>query len=319
MKKNGGIFFFICTILILCLFLCSCLQHVASISANAAEREIRPIRILFMGRDRSAGLADSMMIVCIADRGARINILQIPRDTYGEYTERDYKKLNGLLNQRGEKGSVDFLSHALGIRIDYFAVLNLDALRRLVDAVGGVDLEIQQSMDYSDPAGGLEIHLKPGKCHLDGNGAEEFIRFRSGYPDGDLGRLDAQKQFVDGFISQIRTAGLADRSKLALSLLPSLSTDVDLPTAMSLLSLMGEGSEASVTMETLCGSAAWGNSGASYYVLNREGVMEQLNRLMLPDPPIDQQIFDPNGVFDREDHKDFHYIYSVPPEERYGA
>ena len=87
--------------------------------------------------------------------------------------------------------------------MDYYFELKLSTLKKIVDAISGVEIDIPMDMDYDDPAQNLSIHLKRGKNVLSGEDAIKFIRFRSGYVTGDIGRLDAQKLFLNAFIKRL--------------------------------------------------------------------------------------------------------------------
>lgn len=89
-----------------------------------------------------------------------------------------------------------------GIEIDYQAKADLSGFRGVVDAVGGVDLYVPERMYYKDPYQDLYIDLYPGQQHLDGDKAEQFVRFR-GYKTGDIGRLNAQKTFINAFVDKL--------------------------------------------------------------------------------------------------------------------
>ena len=90
-------------------------------------------------------------------------------------------------------GIVYILARSFGTPIDFYAQLNLDGFVNIVNAIGGVDVYIQEDMDYEDPLQNppLKIHLKKGMQHLDGKKAEQFIRFRYGYAAADIARIDA--------------------------------------------------------------------------------------------------------------------------------
>ena len=272
-------------------------------------------RVLVLGCDRSAGLTDSILILSVEELSGRISILQIPRDTYGEYTERDYKKLNGLLNEKGAVEAKNWLSEALGVPLHYFLILDLDCLGRLVDAVGGVDLEIPMELHYSDPAQHLEIHLPKGPAHLDGAGAEQFVRFRAGYANADLGRLDAQKQFLWALLKKCRSLSNGERVGVMCGMLRGVRTDLDLPAALRLMRVLGEGEEEmEIPIETLPGVAVQGSSGAWYYSVNRAGAIRAINQLLFPQPLLTEDAFDPLGRLDREKHAEFHNAYIAPEE-----
>lgn len=92
--------------------------------------------------------------------------------------------------------------HYFGIPIDYQAQVNLNGFRGIVDAVGGVDLEVPGRMYYVDKYQDLYIDLYPGYQHLDGKKAEGFVRYRR-YVGGDVDRLKAQKIFLDAFMKKL--------------------------------------------------------------------------------------------------------------------
>ena len=309
---------FVCILCLGCLLLQGC--GGVGLSASLTDNSLhamkttseRVTRFLVMGCDRSAHLADCIMIVTVNEGSGEVSVVQIPRDTYAEYTSRDYKKLNGILGEKGEKGAKEFLSRAVGIPLDYFLILDLNCLDQVVDAVGGVDLDIPMDMYYSDPDGGLEIALSKGYHHLSGVQAEQFVRYRAGYANADLGRLDAQKIFLRAFVKKCNSLSGTEKAKLLLSFLTKVQTDIDIAAAFRMAGLFGNFDADAIPMVTLPGQAVQGSSGAWYYSVNRQGAIRVLNQYLLPQAQFDDSTFDPGGIFDREDFKDFHNIYMAP-------
>ena len=268
-------------------------------------------RILLLGCDRASGLADSILLVSINEDEKSTSILQIPRDTYAGYTTKDYKKINGALSTLGESGIKDFFSSTFGVPIHYFAVISLDHFCKMVDAIGGVDVDVPQKMEYHDPAQDLHISLEAGMQHLDGKSAEHFVRYRSGYVNADLGRLDAQKLFLRAFAEKCRTLTPQDYLRLAGASLTGVQTDIGIVEAVRLCAVLRECSPEEVPMQTLAGQAVKGQSGAWYYVLNREGACRQINELTYPETPIEVSNFDAAGLFDRVQNPQFHNVYTA--------
>ncbi len=277
-----------------------------------ADGERRVTRLLVMGCDRAAALCDTMFILSLDETNSRAAILQIPRDTYANYTDRDYKKLNGALAKLGADTLKKTLGEALGVQIDAYAVLDLDCLRRAVDSVGGVDLIIPEDMHYSDPDGNLSIHFAAGQTHLGGKQAEEFVRYRSGYANADLGRLDAQKLFMRAFAQKCQALDAGQVMRLVGAVLTDLQTDLTLPQAIRLTSCLSRIDLELLPMATLAGSAVQGNSGAWYYSVNRAGACRMINELLMPPTTLTEFEFDKNGFFDRVENPDFHNIYTAP-------
>lgn len=279
-----------------------------------ARGEDRVVRFLVMGRDRAAGLTDSIFVVTLNETAKNATILQIPRDTYANYTDRDYKKLNGALNALGEQRVKSLLSEALGVRLDYFLILDLSCLRRVVDAIGGVDVEVPQAMEYTDPEQGLTISLPKGMNHLDGGGAEQLVRFRSGYVNADLGRLDAQKLFLKAFAKKCKSITPNQLLGVTCAALTRVQTDVGLPEAIRVVSALRECDAEQLPMATLAGEAVQGSSGAWYYSVNRAGACRMINDYLMPDSLLDVTEVDPKALFDRFDNEAFHKIYTAPCE-----
>ena len=290
-------------------------REAEAMTFSEEEQNERITRFLLLGCDRSTKLTDSILLVTVNETEKTASILQIPRDTYAEYTNRDYKKLNGGMQALGESGIKQFLSHALGVPIHYFFVLKLDFFRKLVDAIGGVEVEIPQDMNYSDPAQGLEIRLSKGRARLGGEEAEQFVRYRSGYVNADLGRLDAQKLFLRAFAKQCKSLTPTAILRILGLALTGVQTDIGFPDAFRVLRVLMECEPDDVPMATLVGQAVQGNSGAWYYVLNRRGACEMINSYLLPSQPLKAEAFDPDGVFLREENKLFARIYRANPKD----
>lgn len=272
----------------------------------------RITRILVLGVDRAAGLTDSIFVVTVNETQHEARILQIPRDTYANYTDRDYKKLNGALSVLSENGVKSWLSEAIGVRLDRFVILDLSCLAGVVDAIGGVDVEIPQDMHYANAEQGLDLSLSAGKQHLDGKGAELLVRFRSGYPDADLGRLDAQKLFLSAFAKRCKSITLSEMLDVAWIALPRVRTDLAVHEIVRLAAVLRECDAEHIPMATLSGEAVQGVSGAWYYSLNRAGACRMVNEYLMPTHPLGISQFDPKGLFDRPENPDFHKIYTAP-------
>ena len=281
--------------------------------AVASRGSERITRILVMGVDRAAGLTDSMFVVTVNEAAREARILQIPRDTYANYTDRDYKKLNGALGVLGADGVRSMLSEAFGAQIDRYVILDLSLVSGVVDAIGGVDVELSQDISYAGE--GLDHALRAGRQHLDGRGAELLLRFRSGYPDADLGRLDAQKQFLSAFAQKCKRISLTDMLQVAWIALPRVRTDLGAHEIVRLASVLRQCDAAHIPMATLAGEAVQGTSGAWYYSLCRDRAARMVREYLLADTAV----FDPRGLFDRADHPDFHKIYTAPDASGVGS
>ena len=263
--------------------LCTVVLVTVSIGKKTTDTEITPVFddkskqtekpycLLVTGEDRNAALCDVMMLVSLDPEKERICVLQLPRDTYAEYKKSGYRKLNGARNALGgTDGLADFLSETLGIQIDGYVSLDLKGFRRIVDAIGGVEVDVKKALYYSDPAQNLYIDLKPGNQILDGKSAEMFVRFRSGYIRGDLDRIDAQKVFLSALFNSLKSKITAENAyEVVNSLIDSVDTDVDTVMAVALGLKALSIDKSNLIMCTLPGEDIVSKkTGASFYIMS---------------------------------------------------
>ena len=270
---------------------------------------------LICGKDRASGLLDVIMLCHLDPQNGQISLLQIPRDTYAEYTEKSYKKLNGAAAALGGmRAFADFLSESLSLPIHHYLLLDANTLRDVVDAVGGVTVDIPMDMSYTDSAQNLHIELKQGRHTLSGTEAEQFVRFRAGYTNADLGRLDAQKVFLKALFSQVKeNNNLPMLIRVGAVLYRHVETDLSfgecIRYAVSCIRLSTD----TIQAETLPGDAARTNinRGAWYYVLQRTETINTLNRLFSPNPPLTEDDFDIKRRFAGDPYPHFVSIYDT--------
>ena len=183
---------------------------------------LNDINILLLGIDDEANLPDVIMVIVYDGQNNAIDIIQMPRDTQVIMTTEERNiitdagrwhpahgvvKLNELHahggNAVGHVAVSNFVERTLGIEIDYYIILDLDAFRHIVDAVGGIYMDIPpEGFRYTVTGGTIQINIPGGRQMLDGDAAEQVVRFR-GYRDGDLGRIRTQQQFMTEFFTQV--------------------------------------------------------------------------------------------------------------------
>ncbi len=272
------------------------------------------VRILVAAKDRTSGLSDVMMLLSLdRDRGT-LSVLQIPRDTYANFNNGSYRKINGAPTALGGMSELrEVMEEALGLTIHHYVRLGADSFQKGVDALGGVEITLPESMDYEDPAQGLSIHLEKGTQILDGEAAEWFVRYRADYVQGDLGRLDAQKLFL----AALARKALEGRSpmklvRLATAMLTDVETDLGFSNLLMLARSSMELSSESIFFVTAPGSDVWGKSGGSYYVLSAKA----MERLLTSHFGKTEEGFDPKGYFLNRENADFYRIYESDADFR---
>jgi LCP family protein required for cell wall assembly len=154
------------------------------------------------------GNTDSLLLVQLDPVTNAIRTLSLPRDTQVDFPGRGTHKLNAALPDLGPTGLVQTVETLTGLKLDSYLLVNLNGVRDLTDAVGGVDLSIPERMQYDDTAAKLHIDFEPGQQHLSGTQAEAYIRFRHDAL-GDIGRAQRQQAFVRALSKTLLTpAGL---------------------------------------------------------------------------------------------------------------
>ena len=270
---------------------------------------------LVLGRDNVSGLQDMMMLASYDEKNGTVSIVQIPRDTYAEFSSGSYKKINGAVSALGsEEALCDFLSEALSVPIDYYISLDLDAVGDIVDALGGIEIEVPFDMDYEDPAQNLSIHIKKGKNTLDGKTARQFVRYRSGYVRGDVGRIDAQKLFLAALIKKVKSGiSFTEAARIAIKMFDDIETNIAFDDMTKLIGGALAVESENISIVTLAGEEATAtSSGASYYVMSRPSAIKIMNEHL--GGSATEENFDTGRVFLNEKYDEFERIYETPAE-----
>lgn len=213
------------------------------------------------------------------------SFLSIDTKTLKAYmNETDKTKKKQMYEDIRKKFGIKYLGtliyYNLGVPVDFYAQVNVSGFRGVVDAVGGVDVVIQQDMDYDDPLQDLHIHLKKGPQHLDGDKAEQFVRFRKGYVSADLARIDAQKIFMTAFIKKLLSFSTVTKiGTVAEEIQKNLTTNLTVSDAVYFATNALELDLANITMITLPGASQYMDE-VSYYSANKAAVLETVNNYL---------------------------------------
>ena len=279
--------------------------------------------ILLIGHDRAATLADVTILVNCNTNDKSITVMQLPRDTcvqqfvtnklnavYSTYYNGAIKDGKDVAYETAMEEVSSLLEQTLCINIHHTAILNLDGLINIVNILGGVDLYVPKDMQYYDPEQGLNINLKEGYQTLTGEQAEEFVRFRSGFLQQDLGRINAQKIFLTALFQKVKSSiSITNTDKLAQiadEVFKNLHTDMSLSDILFYAKfLLG------VNLDNLNMTTIPGNLTGSYYVINRAATLEVINEYFnIYNTEITDSIFDRNRFFCLDDQTLLNYYYA---------
>ena len=179
---------------------------------NEAIEKSNRINFLIIGMEDIR--SDTIIFASFCPDSKKMNLLNIPRDTYIHrkgYNQAEQRKINSVYGDHGILGVKKSVSHILeGVPIHHYVMLDYKGVEKIVDNIGGVEVDIPFNMNYKDPYSKppLNIDIPSGKQVLDGKRALDFLRYRKGnksgggYLDGDLGRIKAQQQFIQSFIGK---------------------------------------------------------------------------------------------------------------------
>ncbi len=165
------------------------------------------VNILLMGLDAGSYRSDTIILASLDNRNKKLNLLSIPRDTRIIF-DGQYDKINHLIGYKGSYlNTIDAVKALTGLPIHYYAIVDFEGFRSIIDILGGVEIDVPRDMYYNDLDNGIVYDLKKGLQVLDGKQAEGFVRYRSGYADADLGRAKMQQYFLTELVKQKLNAG----------------------------------------------------------------------------------------------------------------
>ncbi|MCC5911568.1 MAG: LCP family protein [Clostridiaceae bacterium] len=248
---------------------------------NLLRKENDRINILIFGVDgqntseSQRKRADSIMLFSVDRSGEDSALLSIPRDTKVEIPNRKgYDKIN----HAHAYGDIELLKETVELffdmPVDYYIRVNYKAIEEIVDALGGIEIDVPMDMKYSDPYDSppLHIDIKKGLQVLDGTNALHFLRFRSGYATQDLGRIQAQQQFAEALMDKVTSPSIILKVPKLVNIFYN-SVDTNMPKSsmfyLGTKNLLGSFDE--IEKITLPGSPKMINRIA-YYVIDRKDI-----------------------------------------------
>lgn len=183
--------------------------NIITVSSSSKKKVINA---LICGKNEE--LTDTIIYLKYNVETGKIGMMSIPRDTsiVSNPTLSSVYKINYMYQSKGIMSLVNQVENMLDVNIDYYLVFDASMLKEMVDAIGGVEVDVPIRMKYDDGSQDLHIDLQPGKQVLNGKQAEGFVRFRHnndmtvGYPMGDVQRTEVQQDFIKSFISQVLSA-----------------------------------------------------------------------------------------------------------------
>lgn len=244
--------------------------------------------VLCLGFDESRSNSDVMMLFLFDIVNDKIDILQIPRDSFvPEYTSNENGKINSVYTLGDEslipiQRTVDAVRDTFGIPIDRYITTGCDDIVDMVDLIGGIPIDLPEDVFYS-----YDKILYAGEQVLNGEQAELFVRARKGYIEGDIGRVKAQRIFLAAAMEKALDMGTVDLTKFLTEVYNKgyIGTDLTLQ-EMSILSDFGSKMDLDdVTVHMVPGEAVDDYNGYSVWSIHKNATVDLLNEYFRPYQP----------------------------------
>lgn len=219
------------------------------------------VNILVMGIAKN--MSDTIMLCSYYPKVGAIDIISIPRDTYIKRStifDSAYNKINSNYGQGGAAHVKQVVSEFSKVNVNYYVEVNYDAVEQIIDAMGGLAITVENTMNYDDPADNLSIHFKKGAVVTKGSDIIKVLRWRKnnhnagGYNEGDIGRIKFQQQVVKQGIEKIISGNpIATLMKIKKPLEEHVRTDMSPDDIMYYVGLASKINKDKITMQTIPG------------------------------------------------------------------
>ena len=199
----------------------------------------------------------------------------MPRDTRVKIPGHSWDKINaayaygsaksGILG--GEKLAQRTVEDFLGVNIDHYVVIDTHAFQKIIDAIGGIDIDVEKRMYYEDPwddDGGLVIDLKPGMQHMNGKTAVTYVRYRD--EEGDIGRIKRQQKFMKACMDKVTSPAIIPKLPTVIKeVIGSVKTDLSFRQLLEFAGTLKEAQKNGLKTEMVPGRPLY-ISGVSYWI-----------------------------------------------------
>ncbi len=243
------------------------------------------IHVLFVGLDRDPPhRSDTVMVANLDLRSLQTRVLSVPRDMRVRLPEGSYDKLAHayVYGEQRDGAGVEWvessLDDLLGVEIPYYILINFDGFVKLVDALGGVNIDVEKPLKYVDHAQDLVIDIPAGLQHMDGEMLLKYVRFRHDAM-GDIGRMQRQQKAMRAVLSTLKKRGAYRRLPSVLAALSeTFETNFTLDQLTALARRVPDVEDEFIQTATVYSEEERFN-GVSYQVATREWLQESLEFL----------------------------------------
>ena len=270
------------------------------------KKDLKEIKVLVLGvsTDLDSELTDTIMVASYNPNTQKANLLSIPRDTFtGKNSKKAIasQKINSLYNiNRTPEKTLAAINELTGLDIKYYVVVKTEALIKLVDAIGGVTFNVPIDMKYDDPTQDLHIDLKAGEQVLNGDKAEQLLRWRhsnnikgvgmttypSEYGNDDFGRMRTQRDFIIATLKQtLKPSNIFKIGQILEIAHENVETNVELSVAKDYIPYAVELDTENITSATLPGTTPdmKNTNNVSIFVADKTATKELIQSMFYSD------------------------------------
>lgn len=253
--------------------------------ANNADQEMRDnINVLVLGCDEREGenvaRADVIIVATLRPSAKEASMFSLPRDTRVAIEGHGHDKINHAMSYGGIPLVQSSVENLLGVEIDHYVKVNFDGFINVIDALGGVNVEVPTRMYKPLEA----IDLLPGYQTLDGADALAFVRWR-GDGTGDYGRIERQQQFIAALTEKVKGMSMSQALNVVSAVMDSIETDMSVRQMTSYgTTVLGMGTE-NIKTYSFVGSELWLN-GVNYVEPDMNAINDIVNKMQHGEPEV---------------------------------
>ncbi|MBP0726528.1 LCP family protein [Bacillus sp. RG28] len=260
-------------------------QQIHSTIRKQEAQVSQPFSILFLGIENYStkgvgGRTDSMILATVNPKNKTIEKLSIPRDTkvYIPYRNVD-SKINGAYNG-GLQSAVDTVENFLHVPIDYYVTVDFNGFKNIVDAVGGIDVNVPFDFwEHTDAKPRGTVYFHKGVQHLNGTEALAYSRMRKRDPRGDFGREDRQQQVMMAIIDKLKSPEtLLNIDNYAQVFSQNVKTNMSISQGLSVFNDMKGATSQNIETLKLEGNGS-NDGGVYYYIADPTSVSDISNKM----------------------------------------
>ncbi|WP_085022664.1 LCP family protein [Anaerovibrio sp. JC8] len=267
--------------LLLCAFIIAAVAGALFASSVLFDKPAKPekqhlmtakdkVVVMIMGvdeREGDVGRSDTLMVATLDPKKKKAALLSIPRDTRVKINGHGFDKINAAYAYGGYELTMDTVEDLIGVHMEHYILINIKSFKKIIDAIGGVDINVEKRMYYEDvwdDDGGLLIDLQPGLQHMDGDTAITYVRYRD--EEGDIGRIRRQQKFMQAVMDQITSPAIITRiPSIIKEVVNSVQTDLSMKQLIEFATSLKDAQKSGLQAEMLPGKPIY-IDGVSYWM-----------------------------------------------------